>query len=651
MVGMLGLLLAFAALSVASPAGALQEEGLMVEVASFTADGWPQGQTVVTVLGGDGRTVAGLAEENFQVQVNGSQMPVRSVTRGVDSSVGIAVVLALDISGSMGGVALEQAKAAAIRFLDGLGPNDTVATVAFAQTVGQVHGFTSDRATVEAAVTGLGVYEGTALYQATMWSVGVAASSGTDRRAVVLLSDGVDTAGAVTRAEALNTAQALGVPIFTIGLGSEMDRAYLQELASRSGGQFAETPSPEGLALLYEEVGELLRGQYVVAVDGSGITLPESEAATVRVDVSVGEMTGSGERVFAPRGPVVALSGVEAGEELTAETTVVAEVISADPIASVTFFVDGNVEAEVTEPPYEFVFDPASFATGEHTLGATVAWEGGDSATAVEVAVSTGAAGAGGGGGNMTLLAAAVVIVAALGAALLVFVLGRRRSGTEGPELVIGHVPVPRPPDPEEPLPAGVPVRLWPREEEQPQPVKPETEEPQGHLLVTSGPLARQSFPVGETPTSIGSGHRCRIRLPEEGGQGEEPAPEMARVWVRGGQLMVHELLRLTAMGPVGGDWSILEPGETFSIGESAFQFQLDAGPEATPRGPREIPDILRDRSEPSPGPAGAVSGGSLGVPEAGQASTQGPGMAPAEGEGGGPDAPGEGWQRTESGG
>ena len=60
-----------------------------------------------------------------------------------------------------------------------------------------------------------------------------------------------------------------------------------------------------------------------------------------------------------------------------------------------------------------------------------------------------------------------------------------------------------------------------------------DTEPALGYLHATSGPLAGQTFPVGAKPVSIGSGHRCQIRLPHEI-DGLEVPSEYARFWIRG---------------------------------------------------------------------------------------------------------------------
>ena len=115
---------------------------------------------------------------------------------------------------------------------------------------------------------------------------------------------------------------------------------------------------------------------------------------------------------------------------------------------------------------------------------------------------------------------------------------------------------------------------------------------PLGRLHIVNGPLAGQTFAVGSTPVSIGSGPRCLIRLPRELEEGGEIAPEFARIWVRGNRLMVHELRRLTAVGSVGGRWEMLEDADVFSIGPCSFRFAL--GMEEKEEAPAPVPSILR---------------------------------------------------------
>ena len=592
-------LLLFSAVSVSA-----QGRTLTVELAGLATDGESEAQAVVTVLDIQHLPVPGLVQEHFQVTLNGSAVPVSAVTRGVDSSLGIAVVLALDVSSSMEGGALEEAKAAAHRFLGGLGPEDRVAILTFNDTVNLVQPFTQDLERAGAAIDGLIAGGATALFQATSESVRLGVGSGNDRRAVILLSDGVDNGSKLSRDEALEIAQTLAVPVFAIGLGADVDRDYLQGLALASGGQAAETSTPEGLAQLYQQAGELLRGQYILTLDVSELAFVPSEPATLRVAVSLGDQVGSVQRSVCAQRLCVSLNDLAAGERLETERTVVADVISADTVISVIFFVDGEPALELTELPYQFSFDPASVEEGEHAVAVHVVTAIGATVTA-EVVIRTGGDG---GGINSSLLAIGVIAVAAVGG-VVVFLLLRRRSHDqeEGPA-ARGLWKAPRVPDG-----GGLGQRFSDKERS---PSREQRASSVGQLRATSGPLAGQTFPINDFTASIGSGFRCLIRLPNEAGEDGEIMPELARFWIRDDRLMVHQISHLTPDGVViGGGWEILASGESFTVGDSSFQFDLGE-PGAAPAAAEGVPDVLRDHDESSDASAESLSGQPAPAPE-----------------------------------
>ena len=161
--------------------------------------------------------------------------------------------------------------------------------------------------------------------------------------------------------------------MFAIGLGEDIDREYLESVATLSGGSFAETPSPAGLAQLYAEAGELLRGQYTLTLDIADLAYVVTEPALLRVEVVSSAGTGSVARSVCAQELCVALGSVVAGEQVNALQTVSANVISSEPVALVSFMVDGVAAAEVSEAPYQFVFDPAAFESVERVLSVIVA--------------------------------------------------------------------------------------------------------------------------------------------------------------------------------------------------------------------------------------------------------------------------------------
>jgi hypothetical protein len=111
---------------------------------------------------------------------------------------------------------------------------------------------------------------------------------------VVLLSDGVDFGGVsqVDRGASLAAAAASGAPFYLVGLGPDLDEAYLRELAGVTRGDLLLAPTPDTLTALYGGIGAALRQQYVLTLDGSGIAA--GSTAALRITVTSGGITASG---------------------------------------------------------------------------------------------------------------------------------------------------------------------------------------------------------------------------------------------------------------------------------------------------------------------------------------------------------------------
>jgi Mg-chelatase subunit ChlD len=275
------------AAALAAPA-AVAQEGFLVRIDAVDVSGYPELRATVTALDASGRPMTDLSPEAFSAQSGGNSLPVLSVAAAADQGAGIAVVLAFDVSGSMEGAPLAQAKEAGKTLIGQLGPADSVAVIAFADAVEVVQPFTQDRAALAGAVDGLFISGNTALYEGVTRSVEAAASAALPRRAVVLLSDGQDygTSSLVTREESLAAAGAGGVPLFIVGLGDLVDQQYLEDLAAAAQGHLAAAPAPAALLGLYQEIGAVLRHQYVLTLDAA--RLPGGAGSPLRVEVERG---------------------------------------------------------------------------------------------------------------------------------------------------------------------------------------------------------------------------------------------------------------------------------------------------------------------------------------------------------------------------
>jgi VWFA-related protein len=555
-------------------APALGDGEVRVDIVSLDTNEQGDLLAVLSVTDAWGRPVAGLTEANFIARVGdtaggqgASPSSITRVTSAVNSDIGVGVVLAVDVSGSMEGEPLDQARAAARAFVDGLAPIDSVALVTFSDSATPALNFSADKAAVFAALDSLQALGNTALYQATSVSAFVAASAQTQRKAVILLSDGVDfgNRSAVSRDDSLAHAATIGVPFFVIGLGSEIDRAYLEALAQGTGGRFLETPTPAGLSDLYHAIGDSLRSQYIVTVSPG--TLDRTQDQAFEIEVRVGEGSGLASEtlpaletpVNAAEPPVVTVQGLTSGAEVDGPVNLSLQASGELPLKTLRVTVDGSLLAQLTSAPYEVSLDPAAYAAGGHVLRVEATDTAG-SVGSTELAFV--AASPAGGGPSLALLAAGVLLLLlAAAGALGLLAIARRRPGTPEVSTRIRPWSSRHNGDLETPEWTGGDMPAM-------------SDEPLGRLIVAGGPQQGAALDVGSRPRRIGSAPYCDLVLTDDDGA---IAPEEARVWVSEGRLLYHKLTRLTAFasdGPSGG-WFVLADRDEMRIGPHRLVFEL----------------------------------------------------------------------------
>jgi len=258
-------LLVFAAaiiLATALPAHAQQRPPALT-INELDASAYPDLRAVVTALDGQGLPVPGLAVAQFEASEGSTPVVVASVQPAQDATLPLSVILAIHISGSSAGEPLDRAKAAAVDFINALGPNDEASIVVFDENVTPVVPFTSDRTALTNGIAGLQASRGTALYDAVQTTTYLARVANAPRSAVVLLTDGIneDTNSPATADSSLAAAKVAGVPVFTVGFGAAPDVAYLQRLSATTQGQY-HTANTATVASVYNDIATLepLRG-------------------------------------------------------------------------------------------------------------------------------------------------------------------------------------------------------------------------------------------------------------------------------------------------------------------------------------------------------------------------------------------------------
>jgi Ca-activated chloride channel family protein len=204
---------------------------------------------------------------------------------------GIDIMLGLDVSGSMQALdfkvgdqrlnRIQIVKAVVARFIDQR-PNDRVGLVAFAGAPYLVSPLTLDhdwlRQNLERVQIG-NVEDGTAIGSAIAAGVNRLRASAAKSKIMILLTDGVNNTGKISPIAAAEAAKALGVKIYTIGVGVrgaapipvkdefgntqlvmaqvDVDEKTLQAIATMTGGTFYRATDTGSLERIYEQINRL----------------------------------------------------------------------------------------------------------------------------------------------------------------------------------------------------------------------------------------------------------------------------------------------------------------------------------------------------------------------------------------------------------
>ena len=224
----------------------------------------------ITVTDKSGQYVLGLKLSDFTILEDGKPVPAESISSFSLHESPFASVVLIDTSGSMEN-RLSLARSAAIRFLDRLRADDVAAVYKFDSKVEQVQEFSNSRDLAPMAY-GLNANGMTALNDAIFNAAKVLAERPEKRKAIVVLSDGLDTHSNATFEKALETALNVGATIYAVDMSSTNFRharglqtaAMLKHFAERTGGRFVSTPGGPMLRDAFANIADELGHQYTV---------------------------------------------------------------------------------------------------------------------------------------------------------------------------------------------------------------------------------------------------------------------------------------------------------------------------------------------------------------------------------------------------
>jgi Ca-activated chloride channel family protein len=255
--------------------------GVVIVRAQF-ASGITLVEVYATVGDARGGPILDLQKGDFRVFEDGVPQTITTFASG---DFPLAVALAIDRSWSMAGERLALAKAAARTFLQQLRPGDRSMLIAVASDTQVAAPLSADHAAALQALARLEPWSTTGLYDAIITCIGmVQPASG--RRALILLSDGVDRYSRATASDALERARRADVLLYPIAIGRTRPQLF-PELAALTGGQSFLLRDPKQIDTTLSTIAGELRHQYLLGYSPSrpiDPARPEWRAIEVKMD-------------------------------------------------------------------------------------------------------------------------------------------------------------------------------------------------------------------------------------------------------------------------------------------------------------------------------------------------------------------------------
>ena len=285
-------------------------------------------QVTVTVTDQNGRYVTGLQKGDFRIYVDGIQRPLEFLRQDLNTPVSVGILA--DTSGSME-PKLQQLRSAISQFIGDLNSQDDVFLFAFSNRPFLLQPFTTNHFLVRSRLVLLHAYGQTALFDTIMDGLIMVRHGRYDKKALLVVTDGMDNASQATLQQVVGQARRMGVLIYSIGIGDpnsggmgiaigpflfggdmdHVDTQTLSELSNESGARtFVVREVGDGEALRQDcaAISNELREQYTagfVAPDPSRpgyrslrVDVPGRPELTVRVRKGV--TVGSGTEYAGP---------------------------------------------------------------------------------------------------------------------------------------------------------------------------------------------------------------------------------------------------------------------------------------------------------------------------------------------------------------
>lgn len=256
----------------ASSAESINKNGkpAKIKITQVNTDKFPLIKVYFSVVDEQNNQIPGLTAKYFklgekQQNVSYDKDLIISDLKSLNNSAAINLNLVMDVSGSMDGSKIQQAKTAANNFLDTVNysAGDKIELIDFNDLVDINEPFSGNKSVLKSAIDRLYTEGQTAFYDSLNTAL-IETSKQSGHNCIIAFTDGEDNKSKYTKDDIITLSKQLSIPIYVIGIGSDVESDVLSDLATKSGGYYKSISDSNinDIQSIYKDIFSNQKSQY-----------------------------------------------------------------------------------------------------------------------------------------------------------------------------------------------------------------------------------------------------------------------------------------------------------------------------------------------------------------------------------------------------
>lgn len=294
-------------LIIKAQAAAIVYDNLQIQVAQVDASDYPTIRLYIDVRDkSTGEVPSNLTQNVFflsEQEASNSEYIKKEIQKvaQLDQEESLNINMVADISGSMDGGPLSSAQYVMSNFLENVqfGIGDQVELTLFSNGVYTAQPFTNDKQSIVTQINNLYTQNMTSLYDALYVAVNRTAIQN-GAKCVIAFTDGKDNYSQCSPDQVIDVAQRYNIPIFIIGVGSDVETSILENIAQSTNGYYTHINNVGDMGQIYQAVYRTQKELYVLQYEISNAT-SQLVTQSIRIDIQGNGVGGSCLAEYSPR--------------------------------------------------------------------------------------------------------------------------------------------------------------------------------------------------------------------------------------------------------------------------------------------------------------------------------------------------------------